>query len=45
MRDSSPDDFDELEPMDEELLEAFDVIDTVAFHGHSSVFCSDCSKL
>jgi len=30
MRNSSPDNFDELEPIDEELLEAFDAIDTAA---------------
>jgi hypothetical protein len=30
MRDSCPDDFNELEPKDEELLDAFDVIDTAA---------------
>jgi hypothetical protein len=30
MCNSSPDDFNELEPMDKELLEAFDVIDTAA---------------
>jgi hypothetical protein len=40
----SPDDFDELESMDEELLEAFDAINTAASESsHPSPTVSQCS--
>jgi hypothetical protein len=43
MCNACPDDFDEPEPMDEELLDAFDVIDTAASSHPTAI--SQCSAL